>query len=147
MFTVENLPYVIVIGIFIGWLLVKIIHEVLAFKFRMEVRTDFLVKTLIYLTGVIEQDYEDLIDLDLKWGTYGKGKIEAYHEKGEPLPEIKFKKLIDCDTEHLKNILISKYAQPNKKYRTTIQYILSEREKGNKDVIPQEAENEVCDCM
>jgi hypothetical protein len=64
----------------------------------------------------IKPDY-DALSKFLEWGTYGKsGK--------EPL---KWVRLIDCSTEHLKAILNTQ-KQISGEYRETIQFILKERE-------------------
>ena len=41
---------------------------------------------------------------DLVWGTYGKGAMEAHAEQGVPLPEVRWVRLRDCSTNHLKAI-------------------------------------------
>jgi hypothetical protein len=43
----------------------------------------------------------------LRWGTYGPGAMEAYEVDGTPLPEVVYKTLAECDTDHLEKIIAS----------------------------------------
>jgi hypothetical protein len=60
------------------------------------------------------------------WGTYGKGGVE--HCAGTcPLHQLTWKKLIDCDTEHLQAILRTQYQIVDHPYTGYIHSILEER--------------------
>jgi hypothetical protein len=65
-------------------------------------------------------------DKSLIWGTYGKGTMEDY-EAGriKKLPPVTWKKLDDCDTDHLIRILKNQPIQPS--YKTAISHILTDR--------------------
>ena len=60
------------------------------------------------------------------WGTYGKGGVE--HCAGTcPLHRFAWKKLIDCDTEHLQAILRTQHQIVGHYYTDYIHSILKER--------------------
>lgn len=40
----------------------------------------------------------------LRWGTYGRGAVEAYEESGKALPPIVWKPMGELDTDHLEAI-------------------------------------------
>ncbi len=42
---------------------------------------------------------------DMLWGTYGKGVAEAHMQDEIDLPEVRWVRLGDCSTNHLKAIL------------------------------------------
>ena len=70
-------------------------------------------------------DYDNLIDLNMEWGTYGKNAIEQYAKNKKPLPPLKFVKLVDCSTDHLEAIL--EKCKPTYQVRCIIIHILQQR--------------------
>jgi hypothetical protein len=59
-----------------------------------------------------------------RWGTYGKGGVE--HCGGTcPKHPLVWKRLVDCDTDHLQTILQYQLADDN--YRELIRSILADR--------------------
>lgn len=60
----------------------------------------------------------------LEWGTYGKGALEAYEQHCEPLPPMRWVRLGDCDTDHLKAILLH-LSVPTHGRRTVVLYVLA----------------------
>ena len=79
---------------------------------------------------------------DLMWGTYGKGGVE--HCLGTcPLHQFRWKRLVDCETEHLQKILSNqRHVDHNPTYKMSIHAILIQR-----GVVPnafsKEAEDEL----
>jgi hypothetical protein len=60
------------------------------------------------------------------WGTFGKGGVE--HCGGTcPLHQLKWKRLVDCDTEHLQAILRTQHQIVGHYYTDYIHSILKDR--------------------
>ena len=77
----------------------------------------------------------------VQWGTYGKGGAE--HCAGTcPEHQLRYKKLIDCDTDHLQAILRTQYQL----YNPRLDYILDIIHSILKDrnIVPEEFSQEAC---
>ncbi len=94
-------------------------------------------------SGTLERSYFEKLKNEATWGTYGKGGVE--HCAGRcPEHRLKWKKLVDCDTEHLQAILRTQRQIRYHLYRMLIEDILKER--GVKpEQFSDEAEREMYD--
>ena len=62
------------------------------------------------------------------WGTFGKGGVEHCHGyEGCPQHPLTWKRLVDCDSEHLQAILRTQYQIRNTDYPAIIKAILADR--------------------
>lgn len=78
-------------------------------------------------SGTLDQRYFENLKNETMWGTYGRGGVE--HCAGRcPEHQLKWKKLVDCDTDHLQAILrTQRQVDENPFIRSTIHAILIER--------------------